>query len=375
MACQPDKTPSTDTQNSELETQNSKLEPSNPQTLEPPYYRFLTGRLGMDLNVAMHLHVWNDSTIDANYSYQRVGRPIRLKMHDYNAETGRVEFWEYDPDMPYEPEITGRFIGNFFDDDLIRGSWSTFDESAVYETLLNDAKPEGSAGIEFSLFDSTSYTCQNLEFCPYIELVEMKISNVASSVGQIINQKIKKEYGDFIFSKPSTHLQLNLRTRIDSLSDFLSKNREGKNKKFLKGWMFIAKPIIFFNQQDILSFKIDFYSHQGGMTGLYKSSCHTFDLQTGEEINLSKFFKLGYEDALRTNCLQRLKLTYGDNLNEDLRSLGFNISDKDFKITTNFYYSLAGLNFIYNRYEIAPPQMGEIEVFIPWKAVEQLRKF
>ncbi len=330
-----------------------------------PYYRFLTGHISDDLYISMHLHVRSDSSVDASYVYQNVGRPIGLSMQSLNRKTGKTVLVEYDPEMPFDDQISGKFEGNFFDQGLIQGSWSNADGTAFLPFLLNDAQPQDKAEIGFSYLDYTSKDCENPEDCISLNIMQMQISGIAEEAARKINEDLNKDYIRFLFSNDEGEILPHIEAAVDSLEYWMGREREEIEEKYFQNWEYHATPYIMYNENNILSFQVHFWSYTGGAHGNPFTLCYNYDLKTGEKLSLKKLLPGKNLTALKAEALRRLKLTYEGAPSDDLSELGFLISDGEFELSEEFYYCPAGVGFVYSPYEIGPYAMGTIEVFVP----------
>lgn len=347
---------------------DQKTENEEPRTI--PYYRFLTGRIGDDLDIAMNLLVLNDSLIKGSYWYQNVRRPITLTLQELNKQTGEMKLSEKDPDMPFDETISGFFIADFFVQGMIEGRWTNGDGAISFPFFLNDAKPTGNAEILLSEYDYDQQGCEDPEDCLSIRLMEIQVAGIPSNVAEKINTELTGDYARFVFSDPDQGAPQSVSEAVDSLEKWMAREKTDSDESYFQHWSFNASPEIIYNQDDILSFRVDYWSYTGGAHGNPFTLCYNYDLKTGKKLVLSDFLRGTTSPAqVKAAALRRIKLTYEGTLNDDLTDLGFLISDKEFELNEDFYYCPAGINFVYSPYEIGPYAMGFVEVFVPFKAL------
>jgi hypothetical protein len=51
---------------------------------------------------------------------------------------------------------------------------------------------------------------------------------------------------------------------------------------------------------------------------------------------------------------------------------GYMFENEKFRLNGNYYFSVSGINFVYNPYEIASYAQGQIEFYIPYKALKPI---
>jgi len=346
--------------------QEVERETKNDERKTVPYYRFLTGRISDELDIAMQLHVRSDSVISGYYWYQNVGRPIELTIHKETSGPEKVFLVEKDPDMPFDESISGMFEGDFYYRGLIEGIWSNGDRSINFPFLLNDAHPEGAAEISLHDFEYKAQDCDDPADCLGIHITELRVGGIAEEVEKKINSELAEDYARFIHSNPDQPLITNLQEAIDSLENWMERERAEKDKDYLNNWEFHAMPSVLYNQDDKLSIRIDYYSYSGGAHGNPFTLCYNYDLKTGKKLALADLFQPSQVPKLKEEALRRIKLTYEGTANDDLSDLGFLISDEEFELGKDFFYSSAGVGIIYSPYEIGPYAMGFVEVFVPF---------
>jgi hypothetical protein len=235
--------------------------------------------------------------------------------------------------------------------------------------MLNDAKPEGRAEIALHNFDYTGKNCEDPSDCVTIHIVELRVGGVSAAVAEKINGDLTKDYIRFVYSNPEQSPATKLQEAVDSLEMWMERERAETGEDYLKNWAFQATPDVIYNQDNRLSFKIDYYSYSGGAHGNPFALCYNYDLKTGKKLEIADLFAPSQVISLKKEALRRIKLTYEGSLKDDLSDLGFLISDEEFELSKDFYYSPAGVGFVYSPYEIGPYVMGFVEVFVPFKAL------
>ena len=122
-----------------------------------------------------------------------------------------------------------------------------------------------------------------------------------------------------------------------------------------------------------MTYFIDTYNFQGGAHGLNQLLTLNFDKTTGKTLTLEDVLVPGYKVKLN-NLLQKalLKKANCKDINE-LHDKGYLFSMEMYP-SNNYVLGKEGITFIYNPYEIAPYELGRIELTISYDDMENLMK-
>lgn len=116
------------------------------------------------------------------------------------------------------------------------------------------------------------------------------------------------------------------------------------------------------------------FGYTGGAHDFGVSQYHTLDLATGRELHLADFF-----DSTGLKKLTRLgekyfALAWGIKDSQTWEEAGFTFENDQFYLPENFCFQEAGLQFIFNSYEIGPYVLGASEFIIPANEIVPLMK-
>lgn len=133
----------------------------------------------------------------------------------------------------------------------------------------------------------------------------------------------------------------------------------------------VMKSNFIFNENDVLSYRVNITDNTGGAHGMHESYFLNFNALTGKVIHLDDIFTGDYEPALTQQLLAELEHMMKVKTQKDLEDLGFFASDS-LAPTENFYVTEKEICFYYNIYEIAPYAVGSLNVKIPFDAVREM---
>ena len=113
--------------------------------------------------------------------------------------------------------------------------------------------------------------------------------------------------------------------------------------------------------------------YYGGAHPTTLNTIACFDPATGAEITLKDIFKEGYEEILITRLTDKLLKDNKVSTIEELCERGYSL-DIDFFITNNIILGNDSITFLYNRYEIAPYALGDIEISLDYNTLKDIMK-
>ena len=116
---------------------------------------------------------------------------------------------------------------------------------------------------------------------------------------------------------------------------------------------------------------VDYY--EGDEYGVNQLLTFNFSVKTGQQIKLENVFISGYEKKLNQVLLNALKAKVGVNTLGELKEKGYLTTVEMFP-TENFTLEEETITFIYNPSEIAPRDMGSIELIIPYSDLGNIVK-
>lgn len=127
-----------------------------------------------------------------------------------------------------------------------------------------------------------------------------------------------------------------------------------------------------FNENNLLSIRLDKYVFTGGAHGLTITDFANISLADGSILNMDDIFASGYSRQLDELLNRKLRIMNGIQEGEMLSTSGFftdTISNPG-----RFYINHNGIGFIYNVYEIAPYSTGSTELFFTFDELKGILK-
>ena len=195
-----------------------------------------------------------------------------------------------------------------------------------------------------------------------------------NSVEETINKALLKEtFGKIVEKTPEATIS----AYIDNYA-----------KEYKAGLQFLVdegeenSPIL--NYEDITSLKhlsttknsivfaYDQYIYTGGAHGMQTIAYHTYNLNTGKEVQLKDIFVAGFEDQLKEIIFEGFKAQSFPGENETSIDGGFFNLEEDLNLDNTFLFTKNGIIFQYQAYAIAPYAAGRPSVEIPYAKLNKI---
>lgn len=116
---------------------------------------------------------------------------------------------------------------------------------------------------------------------------------------------------------------------------------------------------------------IDYF--EGSAHGMNMQQTILFDNKEGKEITLDDLFVRGYEKSLKTILHKALKEKLNAKSNQELNEMGY-LRHMEMFPSKNFIFNEETITFIYNPHEIAPYDMGSIELTLALSTLQKILK-
>lgn len=129
-----------------------------------------------------------------------------------------------------------------------------------------------------------------------------------------------------------------------------------------------------FNKSKVLSVNTGYYIFTGGAHPNTFMRYFVFNPQTGKQLKLRDVLVNGFEDKLNKLIDKKYRSNNKLKDNERLDSEKGMLFENFIKFNDNFIFTKDGVEFLYNRYEIAAYVYGEIEVKFTYKELEEILK-
>lgn len=130
---------------------------------------------------------------------------------------------------------------------------------------------------------------------------------------------------------------------------------------------------IVYNQNEILSYTVNFENYTGGAHGSHAYTNHVINLKTGNAITEEDIFIDNYQDALAQILVDQIAKQNKVENAKDLENIGF-FSIEEIFPNGNFLVDGDGITYTFNEYEIAAYVVGATNVFLPYEEIQYLLK-
>lgn len=130
---------------------------------------------------------------------------------------------------------------------------------------------------------------------------------------------------------------------------------------------------IAYNQNDLLSYTVNFENYTGGAHGAHTFNNHVLDLKTGKALTEEDLFIENYQDSLAKILVDQIAKQNNVTDPKELENIGFFSVDEIFP-NNNFLVDETGITYTFNEYEIAAYVVGAVRVHLPFNEIQYLLK-
>jgi len=195
---------------------------------------------------------------------------------------------------------------------------------------------------------------------------------IEKGVPQTILQKLNDNIiSDIIGSYMDTEERMNFdQIKIGLKSDFESLLKDYPES--INNWNLEIISDILHQDSLFISLATTINSYTGGAHANYVQSYRSYDLRTGETIQLEDLFIEGFEEELNEYAEIEFRMNKQIPPSKSLRDEGFSFENDRFTLNQNFAIINRSMVFYFNPYEIAPYAMGPTELemkltdFVKW---------
>lgn len=331
------------------------------------FYRHYTGLLDTNMRLTMDLFAENGKISGYYfYSFQIAGGTGEFHFGKTIPLTGtldgnRLVLHEYN-------NTDSKFTANIKEDNTISGSWQrrTYEDPIAF-SLSEDYK-RGS--IPLDCIPKTATHVLELENVTKSESPRAKIDLMLlyppKSVNKQLIASIDQVMAAFILNDSTSIGDPEL--LVENITfDFFQSYREATEgipnieKTASFNWQKKLSMAVLYNENSLLSLRIDKYGYTGGAHGVNISRFRVFNMLYNKPFELTDLFIPGFENRLNEVLEKKLRKLNGIQADEQLTSSGFLVDSIHFN--DNFYINNDGIGFFYNVYEIAAYATGTTEIF------------
>lgn len=130
---------------------------------------------------------------------------------------------------------------------------------------------------------------------------------------------------------------------------------------------------IVFNENDIMSYTVNFENYTGGAHGAHTYTNHVINVKTGQPITEEDIFIDNFQDSLAQILVDRIAEQNNVEEAKELENIGF-FSIEEIFPNGNFLIDETGITYFFNEYEIAAYVVGVIKVHLTFEEIKYLLK-
>lgn len=342
------------------------------------FYRHYTGILDTNMRLTMDLYSKNGK-ITGYYFYSF---EIRGMEGDYHygktipltgtLDGKRIILYEYN-------NTSSKFSGNMAEDNSIDGTWQrrTYEDPITF-ALQEDYKV---GSIPLLCINKSSVHVLDLPKVPEAARpsarIDLYLLYPPNSVNAQLIQAIDLEMAAFILNDSSSIGDPEL--VVENITfDYFQSYREATDgipnieQTASFDWQKKLSMDVAYNENSILSLRLDKYGYTGGAHGVNITRFRVFDLRKNKPLKLNDLFIKNFDDELNLILEKKLRKLNGVLPEEKLIESGFLVDSIQYN--DNFYVNNDGIGFFYNVYEIASYATGTTEIFCSFYELRELLK-
>lgn len=216
-------------------------------------------------------------------------------------------------------------------------------------------------------FEPTSFEENKCSDCPLIDVsIPKALEN--TKIATRINTALREEVIAILNFDEETAAA----TIADAIKSFSTSYYDLKEKfaDETTSWEAKIDGTVTYEDENILTIKLDSYLFTGGAHGYSTSRFLNFDKKKGQELEQSELFK--NKEAFQD--LAEVKFRLQEHIPEakSINSTGFMFKADTFYLPENIGYTQNGLQLFYEQYEVASYADGPITITIPYSEIEKL---
>ena len=216
------------------------------------------------------------------------------------------------------------------------------------------------------IFEPMTFGNKTCENCALIEIdIPKAIGN--KSIDEVVNTALREEiisilkYDDEIDVSTIDSAILSFQKEYDKLK---SKFPEESTK-----WEATVKGTVTFENNQILTIRLDYYLFTGGAHGYSSIRYLNFDKTKGKELGNKELFKdmEAFKNLAESKFREEEKIPMTSSIN----STGFMFENDTFYLPENIGFTQEGLQLFYEQYEVASYADGPIVLVLPYQEIKK----
>jgi len=336
------------------------------------FYKRMEGTIGSNLKIISNLKRVG-TKIDGNYFYRKMDFDTTGSFShgiDVYGEINRdkkVSLKEFDNN---EVAFTG-----IFEDHRFNGQWHGPEDSQLY-FLLHEHYPEGSIPMEVHYLQSEASMQASNPKAPYAQieltLVTPNIKEDSTGVGRNILTHIEQGFfgRKMAASNPDSML---IHFESEFYRQFENQNRLwSSDAHHAFNWQRSIEMSVVFNSNHLLCLEYLKHGYSGTGHPVTRMAYQILSLTTGKQLDYDDIFTPDSKKEISRLLTEKLRKAYQIEGEKPLKTAGFFVNRVS--PNANIYLGGDGIGFVYNQYELAPPSMGIIDLFLPYNEIQSLLK-
>lgn len=220
--------------------------------------------------------------------------------------------------------------------------------------------------LTFEPFELIAENCNN---CPKVSIrIPKALGN--SSIGNIVNTSVQEEVISLLIYDDEVEAT-NMEEAIQSFKKgYLELKKMYPDEPV--GWEADVDGIVTYEDENILTIRVNSYSFTGGAHGFSSTRFLNFDKQKGLEMKPLELFK----DPLEFHRFAERKFKEQEKIPDtgSINATGFMFEGDEFYLPENIGFTQEGLQLFYEQYEIASYADGPIVLTLAFKELEPYLK-
>lgn len=175
--------------------------------------------------------------------------------------------------------------------------------------------------------------------------------------------------GDSLFESAAQKVVLSHIGAYKEIEPEYEKEMRDHGEAYSFEWEFEYTFSPVYNRNDFFCYALSTSEYTGGAHGMYSDLYYTIDLSDWHRIVLNDIFQPESTDQINRVLMNELLKSLNLSTPDSLLELGF-FDTENIAATNNFYLTDDSICWVYNPYEIACYATGQVNIKVPFKAIE-----